>query len=85
MDAAAILVTLISMPSVPKTAPAPGTNRLLGMPAAARDSSAARAQSRRRVSCRVIPAQLVKHRLGHGCWQSAGVEPVAEVWAAERG
>ena len=31
-------------------------------------------------------AQLVKHRLaGHGCWQTGGVEPAAEVPAAERG
>ncbi len=47
------------------------------------------ANFRRRVSCRpcrVNPAQLVKHRLaGHGCWQTGGVEPVAEVPAGERG
>ncbi len=35
--------------------------------------------------CRVNPAQLVKRRLaGHGCWQTGGVEPVAEVSAAGR-
>jgi len=34
----------------------------------------------------VNPARLVKHRLaGHGCWQTGGVEPVAEVPAAEHG
>jgi arsenite methyltransferase len=35
---------------------------------------------------RVNPAQLMQHRLaGHGCWQTGGVEPVAEVVAAGRG
>ena len=48
------------------------------------------ANLRRRVSssrlCRVNPAQLVQHRLaGHDCWQTDGVEPVAEVLAAGRG
>jgi arsenite methyltransferase len=34
----------------------------------------------------VNPAQLMQHRLaGHGCWQTGGVEPVAEVVAAGRG
>src|ERR1017187_8638954 len=36
--------------------------------------------------CPADPVQLVKHRLaGHGCWQTGGVEPVAEVPAAGRG
>jgi len=36
--------------------------------------------------CLANLAHLVKHRLaGHGGWQTGGVEPVAEVWAGERG